>query len=340
MPSPPANDQAFRLARRAALWMVGPIVLLLRGPLAELAPPAPCAGALDLISIVALRVWPELRVGPLFSTLQAIAITLAFGCFAELAERASGSSTIALALAITLGVSRYFGVGLAPPWTATAFAACAVVALTLRECLSEESVMPSSAVRASAALILAASILPAWTAACAVLVFLVMAEGFASNPKRRGILASAIASIATVAIPLLIATAVSRVESLSQWRTCVLPSPAASRAAFGDAIRVTGPVVLTLSLLGAYVTTLSAGLKRAASLAAFVALATFPALGAGWPRGVALAPVVVAILVSGGNRDARGPHVHAAATPCLSCCGTVRRGSACASTIPRARATR
>ncbi len=295
MPSPPANDQAIRLARRAALWVVGPIALLLRGPLVELAPPARCAGALDLLSIVTVRLWPELRVGSVFSTLQAVAITLAFGCFVELTERASGSSIIALALAATLGVSPLFGVTLAPPWTATAFAACAVVALTLRAWSRETSHSPSTTLRASAALILAASIVPAWTVACALLVVLLMSRGFASNSRRARVLAAAIGAVAAASIPVSIGTSVSRVESFGQWTACVLPGPAVSRAAFGDVIGAAGPLVLMLSLLGAYVTALGAGLKRTATLATFVVLAIVPALGAGWPRGVALAPVVVGL---------------------------------------------
>ena len=91
MPSPPAIDQAIRLARRAPLWVVGPIVVLVRGPLTDLAPPARCAGALDLLSILVMRAWPDIRVGPLFTVLQAIAVTLAFGAFGELALRTSGS---------------------------------------------------------------------------------------------------------------------------------------------------------------------------------------------------------------------------------------------------------
>src|SRR5262245_56029035 len=129
MPSPPAIDQAIRFARRATPWVVGPIVLVLRGPITELAAPARCGGALDLVAMLVVRAWPSFHVGPLFTTLQAVALTLAFGFFGTLLLSTSGSLTIAIAVTATLAISRPFDTALALPTPAAAFAACAVAAL-------------------------------------------------------------------------------------------------------------------------------------------------------------------------------------------------------------------
>src|SRR5262245_32864396 len=94
MPSPPAIDQAIRLARRASPWVVGPVVLVLRGPITGLAPPARCGGALDLVAMIAVSAWPSLHVGPLFTALHAVAVTFAFGFFGTLLLRTSGSAAI------------------------------------------------------------------------------------------------------------------------------------------------------------------------------------------------------------------------------------------------------
>jgi hypothetical protein len=321
MPSP-AIDRVVQFARRAVLWTVGPVALLLRGPAIELAPPARCAGGLDLISILVFRAWPGLHVSPVFSTLQVVSVVLAFGLFAELAYRASGSMLIAGTLAATLGIGQPFVNSLAPPWAAAAFGACAASALAVHACLSE---LPGS-VRARrllvwtcVVLVATAALVPAWAATCALLVFATMQRRVAAQPRARTL--SLIAPVIVVGAAVVIARAVNQAGSAPQWTTCIWSASASKGLTRARQVAdMIGPIVMALGALGAYVAALRAGFRRTTIVFAFLALATAAASG-GWPDGVVLAPVVVATwsLAAIGMREmrARVPGPHASVTVAL-----------------------
>ena len=291
MPSPPAIDQTIRLARRAGLWMVGPIVLLLRGPISELAPPARCAGALDLFAMLIVRAWPDMRVGPLFTVLQAIAVTLAFGAFGELALRASGSFVVAAAVVVTLGISQPFAAGFALPSQAAAFAATALAALAFRAWYNEKESSRRSTVRLCLALVFAAAIVPAWTASCALLVFVVLQR----SGTRGRVLGVASASAIAAGIPILVAVVVNRAGSAPPWSACVLPGTPLSFKSVRGVMDAAGPLVLALSALGGYAAALRSGQQRTGLLIGFAMLAVAPGLRDVWAPGVAVAPALVAV---------------------------------------------
>ena len=119
--------------RRTLPWLVGPAVVLLRGPAIELADPSPCPGPFELLSIAALRSRPDLRVGQLFDLLQFLVLTAALALFADLVVRRTRSIAIALALAVAVGLGPLFPALLAPPWEAAAFGVCAAAALLVPE---------------------------------------------------------------------------------------------------------------------------------------------------------------------------------------------------------------
>lgn len=294
MPSPPAIDQAIRFARRATPWVVGSIVFVLHGPTTELAPAARCGGALDLVSMVVLGARPALHVGTLFTTLQVVALTLAYGFLGSLVLRTSGSLAIACAVTATLAISQQFDAGLALPASATAFAACAVAGLVLRA-WTEEREHDRSTLRACAAVVAAASIVPAWTTTCGFLAFALVARSRASDARRRRVLTASIAAAAAVIVPVVIAAIVNQAGSSPRVTSCVLPGSPISFASLDDAVDVTGPLVLALAALGGYVAALAGGLRRTTALASVALLTIVPSLRDVWPRDVALAPVLVAI---------------------------------------------
>src|SRR5262245_4890007 len=117
-----------RIGRRALPWLVGPVVLLVRGPF-ELAPPNRCPGLLELVSIAAVRTWPDLAIGVLFAFLRTASIVAGLAAFTELAARSTRNSAVACAVGLAIGLSPLFVNALAPPWEPAAFAACATVAV-------------------------------------------------------------------------------------------------------------------------------------------------------------------------------------------------------------------
>ena len=291
MPSPSAIDQVIRLARRATPWVVGPIVFVLRGPIMDLAPPARCGGALDLISMLAVRAWPALHVGPLLATLQAIAVTLAFGFFGALVLRTSRSLAVTLALTATLAISQPFPGALELPASATAFAASAATALALYAWTEKRAHW--SAVFGT--VVAAASIVPAWTAIGGFLTLALVSRSRATGARSGRALTASMASVASVSVPIVVAAIVNQAGSSPRWTSCVLPGSPISLASFGDAAGATGPLVLALAALGWYVAALGGGLGRSAAVTGIALLALVPGLRDVWPTNVALAPVLVAI---------------------------------------------
>ena len=225
--------------------------------------------------------------------------TIAFGCFAELAYRASGSVSIAVVLATTLGISQPFSSAFSLPWTATAFSACTAVALALHVHLSEPVDAASakrSALAVSCALLVAAAIVPAWTMAFALLAPIVMWRSFVTNPIRTRVAVSAMASVIVAGVPVWVARAV-RSGRLRAGMDRMRVADACARSHDcrrpGDRRRRTsGPCARRAGRLPRH------RRRRAdahALAGGFIALATVPALEAGVPAGIAAMPAVVAV---------------------------------------------
>ncbi len=108
-------------------------------------------------------------------------------------------------------------------------------------------------------------------------------------------------------LTILRATQLVALDRGMSWSACVLPAGAiAARASESASVLATiGPVVLALSALGFWVTTLATGAKRTALVAALVALAIVPAAPGAWRPAAVLAPLLFAIwwLAAIGLRD-------------------------------------
>jgi hypothetical protein len=116
------------IARRTLPWLIGPVVLLLRGRPLELADPSPCPGLLELTSIGVLRSRPDLRVGDVMDALQFVVMAAAMAAFVALVCRRTHSLTVAVATAMAIGVGPFFPSAVALPWEAAAFGVAAAAA--------------------------------------------------------------------------------------------------------------------------------------------------------------------------------------------------------------------
>lgn len=126
MPSSFTAARALAVGRRVVPWVVGPAVLLLRRDVVELAPPSPCPGVLELISVGLVRLQPDFRVGLVFDLLRAAIVTGALAAFTAIVWRETKNIAVAITAAVAIGLSPLFPPTLAPPWEAAAFAVCAV----------------------------------------------------------------------------------------------------------------------------------------------------------------------------------------------------------------------
>jgi hypothetical protein len=126
LPSSFTAARALAVGRRVVPWVVGPAVLLLRRDVVELAPPSPCPGVLELISVGLVRLQPDLRVALVFDLLRAAIVTLALAAFTAIAWRETKNIAAAIAAAAAIGLGPLFPPALAPPWEAAAFLVCAV----------------------------------------------------------------------------------------------------------------------------------------------------------------------------------------------------------------------
>src|SRR4051794_21517473 len=119
------------VARRTVPWLVGPVVLLLRGRSLELVDPSACPGLLELTAIGVLRSRPDLPVGALFDALQFIVMAAALAAFVALGDRRTHSFAIAIATALAAGLGPLFPSALAPPWEAAGFGIASAAALLI-----------------------------------------------------------------------------------------------------------------------------------------------------------------------------------------------------------------
>ena len=288
--------------------MIGPVFLLLSGPLAGLTSPVRCAGALELFSILVVRASPSLAIGSLFAFLHAAAVAIAFGVFAELAYRASGSLLAAAALTTALGISRPFGNAFSPPSTAAAFGACTAVALVLYEFVQTTGGSPAlrrSAIRVSATLVITAAIVPAWTVPCALIVFATAWRIAAPSAGRR--VATATAAAFVVAATSMLVTKAVNATGPVPWTACVWSAldPLGPMKALVPVIDASGPLVLALGALGAYGAAISARGPRTAFGAGIAALATVSVLGTSLADRVVGVPIFVAVwyMAAAGIRE-------------------------------------
>src|SRR5262245_13330016 len=125
------SDRLIVIGRRALPWLVGSAALILRRSPVEIVAPNRCPGLLELLSLAAVRVQPDLGVGRVFELLQLVTIVLAVAAFVSLVRRSTGNGAVAAATGVGLAVSPLFTTTFAPPWAAAAFAVCAAIALTL-----------------------------------------------------------------------------------------------------------------------------------------------------------------------------------------------------------------
>lgn len=295
---PPLTARALHILRHALLWTVGPAVLILRGRPAELTVPTRCGGALDLLVITAARGWPDLRVGTILAVLQIGALCVALACFSELAARATGHVAAALSITIALGVSQLFPNVLALPCEAAAFAACGICALAAAGPLGRSRSRPGrTTIGCCLALALAASMVPAWSLACAVAAGVLVWRELASVQRQRRIAAA----FAAAAILLVLGSFVLRAVDLTQpggsaWFACVLPG-AANLAALQALMTsgAVGSIVLALAALGLWQAAFKWGVKRAALALALLALAVLPGAEGSWRPAVVLAPMLLVV---------------------------------------------
>ena len=261
MPPGPVSTRALGLGRRAFPWLAGAAALLLRPSALVLTDPAACPGLVEFIAIGSFVFAPHVGAGLLFGILGAIAIAGATTGFLMLVARTTGSLTIATAAALAVALSPLFPATFTVPLAAGTFAACVALAL-LMERLSrpERQVSRRLVVSMSAALLIAALIVPPWTAiaATAAAWFAWMALADQGAAKRA---AAAMAAAAGIVAPVAAMLAFSPPDALTgaaSWggsAACMIPRPLISPERALELMRAAawalGPVVLTLAGLGA-----------------------------------------------------------------------------------------
>jgi hypothetical protein len=300
MESPTTEQRRVPLASHALFWMIGPIVLALRGSLVQLAAPLPCAGALDLAAISILRAFPELTAGRLVSVMQIACVTLALGFFAELAFRATGNRVIAVLAGLALGASRPFVAVFALPSSAavlgaTAAASLAALALLRRPTRGRTAI-------AIFALLVAASIVPPLSLAFAAVTVLLMMNTLSTISRSFRLGRALLASAIVIVLPLLVVRAVNVNPngSTGAWFAC-MEAPQSGTAvglAAGSVMDIAGPLILALAVFGAYRSALRTTWKPVAFGEALLAYAVALSLGQRWPAAMLLAPLVIAIWIS------------------------------------------
>jgi hypothetical protein len=201
-----------------------------------------------------------------------------------------------------VGISRPFGEAFSLPGTAASFAACAGVALAMFGVLqaTEASIAAQrSAIRAQAALLAAAAIVPGWTVPCVLLAFAVAWRNSATKPRTR--------AASATAVSIIVALVSMRVATINAtWTSCVWPADIfGSVKTLGTVVDASGPLVLALGALGAYATAVGPGLTRTRTGAVVAALAMISWLGTQSVDRVLDVPVFLAVwyLAAAGLRE-------------------------------------
>ncbi len=316
------------VGHRAIPWLVGPAALLIRGRAVELTGPTACPGLLELISIAAVRLNPDLRVGQLFDLLHAVVIVLALAAFVELVCRQTRNTAVAAVTGLAVGLSPLFASTLSPPWEAAAFAVCAAAALLTGSRFARRLDSSWVFVLFSLAILLTGALLvPPWlvVAASGAFVTGVMAWPRVNHSGRWIAGVTAAAGLALLALVILNLSRPDVLAGSSSWHAlaaCALPRPsAASTMAYVSTIGWWfGPFALALAVLGAFVEAPRAGWRRSVLTAGIGLVCLVLAAGAAMNAPVALAPLVVALwcLAASGlgevvNAMGRGPFRRVAA---------------------------
>jgi hypothetical protein len=246
--------------RLAIPWLVGPAALLMRDRSLELTDASPCQGLLELASIAALRLNPDLPVGTVFGALHTAVFVVAIAAFVALVDRSTRNPAIAASTGLAVGLSPLFGSTLSPPWEAAAFGACAAAAL----------VASSTAARRSA---------PA---------------------RRRVVFIAAAFLICALAVPPLILSLSRPevlAGSGAGLTSCALARPSVSRAlaAMGTLVWWLGPFALGLAALGGFTRVRWSDRRVAVALAAAAVVSMTLAAGSNMSAVVSIAPVVVGL---------------------------------------------
>jgi hypothetical protein len=242
--------------RRAAPWLVGLAVLLLRGPFTELASPDRCPALLESMSMAAVRAWPDLTIGGLFRVLHSSIIVVGLAVFVELLRSSTGSLAAAVAIGVSAGLSPMFATKLAPPWEAAAFAALAatvLLAFRLRDRPSERAA--ALTVATISLLVVFVLLAPAWMVLAAPAAAILMARTARSTASRWLAGSSTLAAITGLVFLVLRAARPAGFVASTSWplSACVLPQPAMQVADIAGTIRwFLGPLGLALGVLGAF----------------------------------------------------------------------------------------
>jgi hypothetical protein len=279
--------------RRAMPWLVGPAALLIQGRLSELTSPNLCPGLLDLISILVLRAQPDLTVGTLFTTLHAFFVVIGLAAVVALARRAACSLAVATATGLAIGLSPLFPQTLAPPWEASAFAACALGACFLA------SKKPSIVLCAAGAWFAAAVFVPAFTIPAAIGAGVTFVTALPQRSRTWRLVVGTAVTLVCVLSAVLVFLRSGTLEAgglpVSSWRalvSCALPMwrPMGWTGLLG---RVFGPFALALAALGLFVVAQRTSWRRAVAIAAIALVAIAAAGSTATSPLVALSPVLV-----------------------------------------------
>ncbi len=282
-------------------WLVGPAALMMRDRGVELTGPTPCPGLLEITSIAALRLHPDLPIGPIFDVMHAAVFVAAIAALVALVDRSTRSRAIPAAIGLAVALSPLFGSTLSPPWDAAAFGACAAAALLVSSAFARGSRSArAGVVLVTIAFLACALLVPPWLAVAAAGAAVAGAVVW-PRPNQRWIAGAAAAAVLLLIVPAMLN--LSRPGVLAgptPWRglmSCALPRPSAARAL--TAIRTLGwwlgPFALGLAALGAVAATQWAGARRAAVPAAAALVCVALAAGAEMNAAVSAAPLAVAL---------------------------------------------
>ena len=255
------------------------------------------------MSIAAVRLNPDLRVGQLFDLLHAVVIVLALAAFVELVFRQTRNMAIAAATGLAVGLSPLFAATLSPPWEAAAFGVCAAAALLTGSRFVRRLDSSWVFVLFSLAILLTGALLvPPWlvVAASGAFVTGVMAWPRVNHSGRWIAGGTAAAGLALLALVILNLSRPDVLAGSSSWHAlaaCALPRPSAART-MADVRTIGwwfGPFALALAVLGAFVEAPRAGGRRSVLAAGIGLVCLVLASSSGMSAQVALAPSAVAL---------------------------------------------
>lgn len=287
--------------RLAIPWLVGPAALLMRDRSLELTSPSPCPGLLELASIAALRLNPELPVGAVFGVLHAAVFVAAIAAFVLLVDRFTRSPASGASAGLAVGLSPLFGNTLSPPWDLAAFGVCAASALLASSTRGRDATSTRTRVVLAAGVFVAAALLvPPWLTPAAEGAAVIGAVAWPRRDQRWIAGAAAAAAVPVIALAIL---SLSRPDVLAGSMpgrglvSCALPLPSAGRAlsAVGTLGWWLGPFALGLALLGAFASARRDAARAAAGLAVAALAAVAFAAGAQMSAAVSAAPLAVAL---------------------------------------------